>query len=106
LLITSRAKKQPPRAGSLRVGRFVVGRRLRAEYDPLEIGVDSLDAIRRVLLLALKPLLALRVLLCLAVEFLAPLLEIVVGFSRQGEETPLQSCSSGGCVPATTGTEP
>jgi hypothetical protein len=57
--------------------------RLRAEHDALEIGVDSLDAVLGVLLLALKALLALRVLLRLAVDLLPPLLEIVVGFSRQ-----------------------
>ena len=66
------------------LGRLVGRRaRLRAEYDPLEVGIDTLDAVLGVFLLALKPLLALRVLLCLAVDLLPPLLEIVVGFSRQ-----------------------
>jgi hypothetical protein len=74
---------QPPCPGLLRLRGVVVGRRLRAEHDPFEIGIDALDTVLGVLLLALKPLFALRVLLRLAVELLPPLLEIVVGFSRQ-----------------------
>lgn len=65
---------------------------LRPRYDSLEIRVGALDSVLGVLLLALKALLALRVLLRFAIELLATLLEIVVGFSRQIEESPLRSC--------------
>jgi hypothetical protein len=81
-------------------------RRLRTEDDPLEVGVDAFDAVLGVLLLPLEPLLTLRVLLRLAVELLASLLEIVVGFSRQDEETPLQSCSRGLMPASVSGRRP
>ena len=83
-----------------RVLGVFLGRRLRAEHDPFEVGIHAFNAVGGVLLLPLEPLLTLGVLLRLAVELLASLLEIVVGFSRQGEETPLQSCSRGEDSPA------